>query len=511
MGTITKTVLFTDLADYTAEVARSDRESIRRLLKAHEEVVESVVHRYGGVVKKCLGDSFLVLFSSATDAVRAALEVQDVVAGMEDTRIRVSLTTGDVEEIDGDAFGDCVNLAARILGKTPAGQVWFGLGTRVCMNESEIPWENVGSFGFKGVTGEQDVFRAVSKGVLWLPDPVSQALEDKKLVRLKRGERPPSLAPDAVVLFEGFQPGSDPLQKVLDKLPVLDPAQLWLSTYNIASLDRKQWEDAGRGLVIGTPEALEEAIQVKPKEVAPGHGSSDTMILDLSKVNLGMELTLCGLALPRVPLSDIVDGYSFDLVEGGQFVHASDHSLLRISVSHTGAQVTGLTAGTLVNGRNLGTGQSQELKDGVVLEVGGRQYRYQNVDRVYVGLLMHEGHSSLSMPNGLVVQVGREPGHPGLAIPDRPGQDNLRWCVGTQAARARQGGFTLDRALTGRQQATVVWDGMAISLTPLHARCPTYILSSETQTIARAKTETQMDIDDLLIMGTSVVSIVAPE
>ena len=35
---------------------------------------------------------------------------------------RLAMTTGDVEEIEGDAFGEAVNLAARILAQTPAGE-----------------------------------------------------------------------------------------------------------------------------------------------------------------------------------------------------------------------------------------------------------------------------------------------------------------------------------------------------------------------------------------------------
>ena len=74
MSTKTRTVVFTDLANYTAKVARSDREGLRRILLEHEEIVTPVVNRYGGRIVKNLGDSFLILFDSATDAVRAALE-----------------------------------------------------------------------------------------------------------------------------------------------------------------------------------------------------------------------------------------------------------------------------------------------------------------------------------------------------------------------------------------------------------------------------------------------------
>ena len=105
MSTRTQTVVFTDLANYTAKVSRTDREGLRRILAEHEESVKPVVERYGGRIVKNLGDSYLILFDSATDAVRAALDIQHLVMSQGEIAIRLGMTTGDVEAIDGDAFG----------------------------------------------------------------------------------------------------------------------------------------------------------------------------------------------------------------------------------------------------------------------------------------------------------------------------------------------------------------------------------------------------------------------
>ncbi len=118
MPTSTRTVVFTDLANYTAKVAGSDREGLRRILQEHEALIAPIIDRNGGRVVKNLGDSFMCLFPSATDALRAALDVLDVVYNSGSMGIRLSMTTGDVEEIDGDAFGESANMAARINGKT---------------------------------------------------------------------------------------------------------------------------------------------------------------------------------------------------------------------------------------------------------------------------------------------------------------------------------------------------------------------------------------------------------
>ena len=108
MGTTTRTVVFTDLANYTAKVARTDREGLRAILQEHEQLVQPVVERYGGRIVKNLGDSFLILFNSATDGLRAALDIQDLVTQGGGSPIRLAMNTGDIEEIDGDAFGEPV-------------------------------------------------------------------------------------------------------------------------------------------------------------------------------------------------------------------------------------------------------------------------------------------------------------------------------------------------------------------------------------------------------------------
>ncbi|MEM7251935.1 MAG: adenylate/guanylate cyclase domain-containing protein, partial [Pseudomonadota bacterium] len=244
--TVTRTVMFTDIADYTASVARTDREGLHQILAEHENRVKPVVEEYAGRIVKNIGDSFLCLFDSATDALRAALDIQNHnVNGS--VRVRIGLTTGDIEMIDGDAFGDAVNLAARILAKAPVGEAWFGACTKLAMNAAEIPWESVGWFRLKGIPGEQECFRVVPRHRVWLPHAVVGANDDSSLVRIHAGNDVPNIPPDPTILFEGFDAGSQALTDTLDALPVLDPASLYLVTYQIPDHDRQMWSECGRG------------------------------------------------------------------------------------------------------------------------------------------------------------------------------------------------------------------------------------------------------------------------
>ena len=196
MATSTRTVVFTDLANYTQSVGRSDRAALRNLISVHEKFVVPILERHHGRVVKNLGDSFMALFPSATDALRAGLEVVEEGLKSGGFLLRVSCATGDVEEIDGDAFGDAVNLSARINSQTPAGEIWFSESTRQCMNQSEIPWEAVGSFTLKGIAGDMSCYRAVTSGGCQLPAPIETAIKAGNLVRIKNGQPTPPLPVD---------------------------------------------------------------------------------------------------------------------------------------------------------------------------------------------------------------------------------------------------------------------------------------------------------------------------
>lgn len=508
MGTVTRTVVFTDLANYTAKVSRMDREGLRKILADHEALVSPIVQRYGGRIVKNLGDSFMCLFESATDALRAALDIQEVTLAEGQIAIRLGMTTGDVEEIDGDAFGEAANLAARILSKTPASEIWFGLGTHVCMNAAEIPWESVGRFRLKGLPGEQEVFRSVPRHRAWLPDAVSAAVKAGTLVRIRRGARPPLLPPNPVVLLEGFAPGTPALDEAVGALPVLNPAALWLAAYNIAPSDREAWTENGRGLVIGTPEAIENAIQEALQTVSRSSGS-DTIVLDVGS-HAEMELVMCGLALPSVPLSDVVASYSYDLLPDGRWVNRSDRSILRVEVSADGTRLQALSPGVTVNGRALASGELVRLDRHAEIRTPQGTHHYRGANQGYDGILVADTEMRLGVANGQTAELGREPNHPGLQFPDRRGQDNIRWCSGPRAARARAGGFTLDRALAGRRQAAIQIVGDTIQLTPLHDRCPTYIMRGSGNELEKAEQAVLLEPNDLIVAGTTVVALRQP-
>jgi hypothetical protein len=132
-------VLFVDAVSWTPFSERSDPETVRVRQSGFFGTVRRVVHQYGGVVEKYVGDAVMVLFgapvSTETDAVRcvrAGLDVQRALARETEgsgEAFRVGIATGDAlvdvaAAYDGGQAilaGDVVNTAFRLQAAAPPG------------------------------------------------------------------------------------------------------------------------------------------------------------------------------------------------------------------------------------------------------------------------------------------------------------------------------------------------------------------------------------------------------
>ena len=93
----------------------------------------------------------------------------------------------------------------------------------------------------------------------------------------------------------------------------------------------------------------------------------------------------------------------------------------------------------------------------------------------YTGLLVSGSEVRMGVGDGQAVEIGREPQHPGFALPDSRGRENIRWCVGGRAARAREGGVHNGSRAGGSPPGE--WSSIDLgeaSLAGLHKTCPTH-------------------------------------
>src|SRR5918994_5088602 len=130
----TVTFLFTDIQGSTSMWER-DARMMQAALARHDEIMRGVVAEHGGHVFKMVGDACYAAFSSAPEALAAAISGQRAIFSepwdeRSRVRVRMALHTGEAEERDGDYFGPPLNRVARLLSAGHGGQTLLSRATR---------------------------------------------------------------------------------------------------------------------------------------------------------------------------------------------------------------------------------------------------------------------------------------------------------------------------------------------------------------------------------------------
>ena len=154
------TVLFTDIVDSTATLQRVGDVAWREMLLAHNARMRETINAFRGREIATTGDGFLVVFDSATRAVRSGIAMTRAVESL-GIRIRVGVHTGEVEFLADEVRGVAVHAAARVLSLAGAGEVVVSGPTRDLAEGSGLTFADAGRHELKGLSGERQVYRVV--------------------------------------------------------------------------------------------------------------------------------------------------------------------------------------------------------------------------------------------------------------------------------------------------------------------------------------------------------------
>jgi len=113
-------IMLSDLVGFTS-MAQVDEALAMKVLSEHHKMVRPILQKHSGWEVKTMGDSFLIEFPSALDAVRCATELQEESRRLNSSRspetvamMRIGIHVGDVIHSGGDIYGDAVNISSRI-------------------------------------------------------------------------------------------------------------------------------------------------------------------------------------------------------------------------------------------------------------------------------------------------------------------------------------------------------------------------------------------------------------
>ena len=113
-------ILSADVAEYSRLMGEDEDHTIRTLT-GNRKMMGTLIEQYKGRVVDSPGDNLLAEFSSVTQAVNCAVEIQRELAErnaelQEDRRMeyRIGVNLGDVAQEGDRIYGDGVNIAARL-------------------------------------------------------------------------------------------------------------------------------------------------------------------------------------------------------------------------------------------------------------------------------------------------------------------------------------------------------------------------------------------------------------
>lgn len=117
-------IMFTDIVGYTALMGNDEQKAFE-LIKINREIKKPVVEQFNGRWIKELGDGVMASFNTVSDAVNAAIKIQEDCNAINQFRLRIGIHQGEVVFESGDIFGDTVNIAARIQSAANPGTIYI--------------------------------------------------------------------------------------------------------------------------------------------------------------------------------------------------------------------------------------------------------------------------------------------------------------------------------------------------------------------------------------------------
>lgn len=152
------TLMFTDLADFTAMAEKLSPEATVEVLTEYFNTMTAIIHKHKGTVDKFIGDAIMAFWGAPlpdeNHAENAVLAARDMLAAMEEIKaklrarnlpliaMRIGLHTGNVvvgnigsnSRFSYTAIGDAVNLASRLEGANKNYGTWLLISESTKLN-----------------------------------------------------------------------------------------------------------------------------------------------------------------------------------------------------------------------------------------------------------------------------------------------------------------------------------------------------------------------------------------
>jgi DNA-binding SARP family transcriptional activator len=184
------TFLLTDIED-SSGLWEADHDGMAAALELHDELIARTVDSHAGRLLKTKGegDATVTAFRRSSDAVAAAVEIQQALGaaswpGGLELRVRIALHTGEAHERAGDYFGPALNRAARLRALTRGGRTVVSQATAEIVRDRlppDVELVELGHHELRGLSRPENVFELRPVSAQGVGAPEGAAVEPAAL------------------------------------------------------------------------------------------------------------------------------------------------------------------------------------------------------------------------------------------------------------------------------------------------------------------------------------------
>src|SRR4030095_13490459 len=159
-------ILFTDIVGYTAMMQRDEQNAVA-VTRHFISTLKRSAETFHGRILNDYGDGSLCCFPSATEAVKAAVHIQQQLQQEPKVPLRIGIHVGELFFEENKVMGDSVNVASRIQSLACANSILFSKEVfDKLKNQPEYKSVSLGKFEFKNLDEPFEIFALACEGLI---------------------------------------------------------------------------------------------------------------------------------------------------------------------------------------------------------------------------------------------------------------------------------------------------------------------------------------------------------
>lgn len=177
-------IMFTDIVGYTSLMGKDENKAFE-LLDKNRQIQKPIIEEFHGRWIKELGDGVMASFHTVSDAVNAAIKIQQTCNLSKDFQLRIGIHLGELVFENNDVFGDGVNIASRIQAIAQPGSIYVSESVHNNIsNKKDFHTKFVKEIKLKNVNQPVKIYQVIADGVVVATPSIGQKIKPRPRVLL---------------------------------------------------------------------------------------------------------------------------------------------------------------------------------------------------------------------------------------------------------------------------------------------------------------------------------------